>query len=1175
MGITTKLKNWLDNNFVTYDDIGYGRISIPNMGVMIEFVPQNEFHNTFSTEEKLMSLNITQNVVDQILDDIVQYVIFEFGGSYFYTPISHIFNVKLKMLRYLGKYNDQNIPDKGRAFLGIHGRYEMMNGTRNYKDWCEKASFLKFKALGICEKGTLAGTLPFQIACKKAKIKPIIGSTVEVENEQGLSFDVKLYAIDNVGWRNLLKINKIVNIDNDGFIKQSDLLNSSKGLVCVLFPSSAVDKLMISQYKKVFSKVFYQITTNKYRSEVKDRELLDNMKLYLDKMSSDVEPILISDAYCLDKEDTHIREVLNKQGKTQFTNSSSNHYFRSFDEQFEEFEPLFREDDNRLEDVFFRGFNALQWMIDNCNFEIETNKLFLPEYEMTLTEQAKYTDKNDLFVDLIEEGLDLKFSKDINGPNGDQALDELIVRIKYEKSVIEKGGFVDYFLILWDIVNWCKTKNIQTGPGRGSAAGCLISYLLGIVKINPLEYGLIFERFLNESRIENELPDIDIDFASDRRDEVIEYMQNRYGHDYVCRVGTYGTLQMKGVLKELARAYGTEGEKYNMNFVTTLINADNENWEPLFGNAIEEPLLKKFVLDNPKIVNDARIALNSIKSASMHACATIIVPKLIDEEGKVMSIYEQLPVRKDDGGMLISEWEGDILAEAGFLKEDILSTKQMAKIGHIFDLVKERNGVQLDMETIPLDDPNVYDLFQKGFNQDVFHFGSSGLTNYLREVQPENIDELIASIALYRPGAMASNAHTDFVKLKKGILKPDYDFLLEDVTKDTYGLYIYQEQIMKAAQVLGDFTLAEADGVRKAMGKKIKEKMDSYKVQFVDKAIDKGCLPIDAENIWNKMEVFAGYGFNKSHAAAYSVIGYYCNWLKFYYPLEFWTVAFQFVDNKKIQDFVAEIKRMGHIEIVSPDINKSHLEFYSDPIAEKIYWNLSQIKYVGPAAAEAIIECRNKDGKFFSVEEFHERLPGRSVNKRTVEHLIFAGCFDEMYAINRPHERLKIFEEYYKLLKGDLPKELLDNKKVDHYWSIRQSEVSKLSDLDYHQLIRQTQFTPFHDEYITSEEYTLTKEVKRDVMIIGTITDAKVSKTKTKKEYAVIKLMQDEYPMQVRVWSDELIDGDSRFADLKQFVESNQSRLCVFRGTLERNDYINGNELVLRKKIKGPIYEYF
>ena len=1176
MAITKKLTQWLADNSIAYDDLHNGTINIPKFGVAIE-LQQKNMRPTLLTSDGLLTLNIDDKVVTSILRQQIDYIIYNFGGRFYYTTPAKMIDVELKELKYVGEYDDSLIPDFGRGYLAIHGRYEMMNGTRDYKDWIVKAKFLKYKALGIVEKHTLAGTLPFQIACRKNDIKSILGYTVDVEFK-GINdlLEVKLLVMNSNGWRNLLKINKLVNIDQDRYVTEQQLFELSKGLIAVIPPSAHTTSRFIQRFIDKFDRVYFQITTNQYRDDIKDKELLLSIKRYLETQQELVSPILMSDAYVLDKSDVHIKNVLNKQGKAQFTHSTTNHYLRSLDELFLELAPLFRDDDERLENLFINSMESIQKVIDEVEFEIETSKLHLPVYEMTSIEKEKYGTTENMFDSLIQQGIKQKF------PNvTDKQLQQIYDRVEREVAVIKKGKFVDYFLILWDIINYCDKNRIQVGPGRGSAAGSLVSYLLGIVRINPLRFDLIFERFLNESRIKHELPDIDIDFASDKRDQVIEYMKTRYGHNFVCRVGTYGTLQMRGVVKELARAYGTQGEKYNMNFITKLVSADNEHWQPLFKDAVKQPLLKRFIKDNPHIINDSKIALNAIKSASMHACATIIVPKVRDENGRVLDIFEQIPVRKDENGMLISEWEGDIMSSAGFLKEDILSTKQMAKFGAMLDMIESRTGVRPNLDDIDIDDKNVFELFKKGLNQDVFHFGSVGLTNYLKEVQPENIDELVASIALYRPGAMASNAHIDYVKLKRGELQPHYDYMLKDVTKDTYGLYIYQEQIMKAAQILGGFSLAEADGVRKAMGKKIKDKMDAYKEQFVNEAIKKGCPVNEAHQIWNKMEVFAGYGFNKSHAAAYSTIGYQCNWLKHYYPLEFWTVAFQYAKTEKIQDFVSEIKRMGQIQIVSPDINKSGLKFYSDHKQFKIYWNLSQIKYVGDAAAQAIIDERDKNGKFFSITEFAERIPSRAVNKRTVEHLVLAGCFDELYRVKVPSERYGILKEFFEYRKDEIPKEYRDNRNVDHYWSIRQSEISKLSNLNYYKLFQQSIFSLYTDEYISSEEisHPLPPGKRMNVMVVGTIQEAVIRQTKDKRDYAVVKIIQDEYDFIVRVWPQQLNPDDElfdeRFAGLKSFLSENKSRLVVFRGQMQWSDYTNRNEIILTDRIDGPVYQVF
>jgi len=1163
-----ELENWFFDNYINYENYGANKYKTA-LGIM-QLLP---YSNCIDVEENQMDLHLTYDISEDIIDQKIDYVIYKFGGKFYYNPITEISNVELKELKYIGDYTEY-LPknEESHVFAGVHGRYEVMSGTRDYKDWCKKAKFLQYKTLAICEKNTLAGTLPFQMACNKAGLNAIIGYSASVENTNGDVYQLKLFCINHSGWINLLEINTIINIDNEGVIDEADLLPLLKGLVAVIPPGMHSHRAVLSQYNKHADKAFFQITTNEYLSNQKDETVLISSKEYIDKDMDIINPILISDAYCLDLEDTHIKQVLNKQGSVKQEYATSNHYLRSFQELADEFANLFELKDMRYPQIWNQSVNSLAWINNQCKFNINTKELFLPKYEMTDKEVVKYGTPEKMFEMLIYEGLIKKF------PDNVAQSDDIWKRIHMEQDVITRGGFIDYFLILWDIINWCKTQNIQVGPGRGSAAGCLISYLLGVVKINPLQFGLIFERFLNESRIKEEMPDIDLDFASDRRDEVIEYMRTRYGHDFVCRVGTYGTLQMRGVIKELARAYSYNGT-YEMNFITHLIE-DNEDWQFIFKNSLGNPVLKNFIVDNPEIVNDAKIVFNSIKSTSMHACATIIVPKIKDKDGNLLNIYQQIPVRKENG-MVVSEWEGDIMADAGFLKEDILSTKQMAKIGHIFDLVKERTGIQLDMEKIPLDDPEVFNLFKQGYNQDVFHFGSTGLTSYLKQLKPDNIEELIAAIALYRPGAMASNSHTQYVKFKDKELRATYDFGLKDVTQDTYGLYIYQEQIMKAVQVLGGFTMTEADGVRKAMGKKIKSKMDSYRVQFLENAVQKGCDEKEAILIWDKLEVFSGYGFNKSHAAAYAVIGYYCNWLKHHHPLEFWTVAFQFADEKKILDYVGEIHRVGDIEIVAPDINNSQMEFKSDVEKNRIYWNLSSIKFVGEVASTDIIEERTKNGKFFSMEEFTERLGGKSVNKRVVEQLILAGCFDDMYKVVNPRERFKALEDYYTTTKHKMKEEFSDNKSVDYYWSIKQSEVSKLSNLDYDKLIAESMFAPFSDKtYITLEKLNSLKlgtDKSKTAIIAGMVEEIVVRKTKDKRSYCVITIQQHDDKAYIRAWPQqlELVEDDPRFFQLGQLIASNEKKLAIFRGKLAYNSYINGNELVMSDRLQGPMLQIF
>ena len=807
-------------------------------------------------------LNVDNQEQEYVRTIGCDYFAYEFGGRMYYDKVTDTTDPKLLPLRHLG---EAKMIWPTNTFLGVHGGYELCNGSRSYKDWVKKASFLGVESLGICEKNTLAGTLSFQLECSKAGIKSVIGLTAVVDFGTIGIHEIKLYVKNSEGWRNLLRINKAINIDGvPGSTMWEKVNEHTDGLVVVLATNTPLD--CVKMLKN--ADIYYQVSTTQYNSNALDKEYLLAMKKFVDKPT--IKGALISDAYYLDEDDVQIKKKLNAIGGIH-SNGARDEYFKSTEEEYGSWFKLFNEDDERCDSLFMDITANTKEIADKCNFEIELGTLHLPKYEMTKVEIKKYGNSDELFWTLIEDALG-----DVEVAKG-KTLGDYIDRVETEYAVISKGGFIDYFLILWDINNWCRTQEILTGIGRGSAGGSLIAYLLGITKVDPLKYGLLFERFLNESRIQNSLPDIDTDFEGRRREEVKQYMIERYGEDYVCSVGTYTTFGIKGAIKDLSRQMDIPFQFAN--YVTSALQLESETFLEMFKSSQQRDKVREFVYQNPELVNLIPLCLGQAKTASIHACATLIVPKK-DKEGNPMTIYDWLPVRKTDDGQLISEWEGGYTEAAGFLKEDILGIRQLDKFRAILDIIKESIGEEVLLESIPLNTPEVYEYFQEGLSEDVFHFGTHGSMGLSKELKPEDIDELIAMIALHRPGAMNSGSHTKYVRCKYGRSMPEYDFGLQNVTKSTYGLYIYQEQVMQAVRELGDFSLVDADGVRRAMGKKIKSKMDGYKKQFISGASEKGCPEHEAENIWNKLEVFSGYGFNKSHAAAYAITGYICNWLK-------------------------------------------------------------------------------------------------------------------------------------------------------------------------------------------------------------------------------------------------------------------------------------------------------
>lgn len=982
-----------------------------------------------------------------LLDDIeyklfskYDYLLFSFGQRWYYSPKEQI---ELNIFKYIGAANLE-IPCS--SFIGVHGGYELLNGSRLYSDWCKKAKFLGISKLGIAEKNTLAGAFAFQQACKDNDIKPIFGQTTTVaRNDKGEGqYDIKLYVVNETGWGNLLQINKHQNVINNGFIVEKDLFNYKHGLVCVI--DTTFDYSKIAKFHKVFQDLYFQFDPIEWESDEHDKMHLLKLKEYIENYSDTVEPILINDAYYLDKEDAVIKPLLNTIGHVKFQHRSLDQYFKSVDQVYIDFCKLFKEGDERLYSLIERAITNLEQVTDFCNFSIQTGR-YLPEYKMTVQEKKQHPTSTDLFLSLIEKNFQTKIVE------SNLDVDRYWERVVKEIEVIMEGGFVDYFLILWDIMRFCKDRGILTGTGRGSAGGSLIAMLLDITKIDPIKYNLLFERFLNEARIKESSPDIDSDIMGTRRDEVKHYLEERYGKDNVCSIGTYSTLKIKAALKDIGRVKGIP--PVTANYISAMLDSAEASWSDIFKEACEKPQLKKFLQDNFEVINAVPLCMNQPKAASIHAAGFIITPD--NKDGNPMTIDKWIPVKLMDG-MLVSEWEGPQLEKFGLLKEDLLGLKQLDKFDQIFKLVKENKGIDIDLEKVPLDDQQVYYLFKRGYNQDLFHFGSMGLTQYSREVQPDNIDELIAMIALYRPGAMDSGAHKKYVQIKFGRKEADYHWGTKEITKETFGLLVYQEQLIKLVQEIGGFSLAESDIIRRAIGKKKMDLILQYKDQFIQGAITNGCPKDEAVSLWETIEANANYGFNKSHSVAYALTGYYCQWLKVHHPLEYWTVSLQHADDKEIPSRINEINKINEeIQVAPPDINKSQEIFSSDPSTFKIYWSITKIKQVGPVAVQTIIEERNKNGQFFSLNEFYERVPKNKVNKATLLNLILAGSFDEVEGVGHISDRFDLLKTWSGLTGSDIPEEFNEeNIKKEHFWVLQQRALTGLSYLQFDKLLNQT-----------------------------------------------------------------------------------------------------------------------
>lgn len=646
--------------------------------------------------------------------------------------------------------------------------------------------------------------------------------------------------------------------------------------------------------------------------------------------------------------------------------------------------------------------------------------------------------------------------------------------------------------------------------------------------------------------------DIDTDFPGLRREEIKQYMEQRYGEEYVCSVGTYSLFQLKSCIKDLGKQFGVPFDETNP--CTEAVGKKAKTMNDLFQVAKSEKRLSSFIKNYPEVINDMFLILGQPKSASIHACATIIFPK-------EKNMFKSVPVRKQNG-IIVSEWEGEELESAGYLKEDILGIKELDKFARIIELVKESTGKDISIYNIPLDDPKVYKYFQNGWNGDVFHFGSPGLTGYCKEMKPKNINELTAAISLYRPGAMENNFHNEYILRMNGEKEVDYMPGLKDVTVDTYGLLIYQEQIMRAVTDIANFTLVEADAIRKAMGHKKVDLLRSYKDRFISGGEANGFDLTDLEDVWETLFKFAGYSFNKSHAVAYTITGYICQYLKVYYPVQYWMTALEFAEQKKIPEYISEIYRTGEIRIIGADINKSYKEIKADYKNSKIYWSLLTLKNVGDAAVDQIMQERGENGEYFSFEEFYTRnkFKGSKITKRNIEPLILAGAFDKIEGISEVKNRVDILNQFRTLSKAkiDPEKDLFEKNREqldkNIWWDIQEKVYSSLAFIDYeHLCINQLSA----GEYIDIEQF---HELPNATYLKtgGFVVDI-AEKENKKGKWCLITVENNYTFFKIVVWAEQ-------YKYFSEKILASKKRCVLFSGTVNYDKYRKENILTFNKK---------
>jgi len=855
--------------------------------------------------------------------------------------------------------------------LHVHSMYSLLDGLPSPISLVEETKKLGMDSIALTDHGNMYGAIEFYKAAKANGIKPILGCEVYITKDmfkKSIKDDNQIYhltllAMDNNGYHNLIKLVSESNIHgfyykpridfnllskyNEGLICLSGCLGGELSQLLLLKQYSEAAQLAI-KYKNLFGDRYY-IEIMRHPNN-KDQCIVSPELIKLSSML-DIPMVATTDLHYLHKKDIDTHEVFlaintgkNLDNKDRLSMKDSDIFLASPEEMIKKFKDI------------PEAINNTQIIADRCNVDIKLGEIKLPKFNVP---------KGETYDSYLRK-LCLNSPKNKN---------EYSDRLEYELKIIEKTKFASYLLIVWDIIKWAKEHDIMVGPGRGSAAGSIICYLLDITNIDPLKYGLLFERFMNPDRIS--MPDIDMDFDDTKRDAVIKYVSDKYGQDNVAQIITFGTMFSRSAIRDAGRAM-----KYDLKTcdrIAKMIPFNSSLADSL--NNVKE--LKKEYEDpkSKKLIDMAMKLEGVVRHVGKHACGVIISDK---------PITDYMPIQLSKEKSVMSQYDMKIIEDLGLLKMDFLGLRNLSVISECQKLIKKQLGEDVNVNNIPLNDKLTYKLLQEAKTTSVFQLESDGMKKYLKKLKPTNIDDISVLIALYRPGPM--NLIPEYIARKHGEKTITYLHpKLEPILKDTYGIMIYQEQLISAVQALAGMTLAQADVLRKAVAKKDAKLLKQQESKFKD-----GCKQNKISNnvsntFWNLIEPFIGYGFNRSHSTSYAIIGYQTAYLKANYPVQYMVAEMNSDDKiERITELMPELESIG-IKIAPPDINISEQKFVGT--GNKILFSLSAIKGMGKKAIETIIEER-KNGPYKSIDDFIYRLNGTSITKKTIEILAKSGAFD-------------------------------------------------------------------------------------------------------------------------------------------------------------------------------------
>ncbi len=1075
--------------------------------------------------------------------------------------------------------------------LHLHTQYSLLDGAIKIKDLAKKAKEYGYKAVAITDHGNLFGTMSFYKEMKANGLKPIIGmeayfTTGKRTEHKGkgsednitdrVNHHIILIAKNDTGLKNLMKLSSIAFMEGFYYKPRIDyevLSQYSEGLIALtaclkgvptFYAAQGKDDMAyewVKKFKDIFGDDLYlELQSNHIPAqETANRTLIEIAKKYNVKFAA------TNDCHYLLEEDFRAHNVLMaiqmKKTLQELGEDSFGHYegmyFAPPEQMYKKFEGKW----DGWEEALLNTVEIAEKVSDSLSiFEDKSYKFpeFLKEANISISDYLR---------EKAVEGLKNRIQKSQINKNIPEK--EYWDRLNYELDVIQKMGFDSYFLIVSDFINWSKSNNIPVGPGRGSAAGSLVAFALNITDVDPLKHGLIFERFLNPERIS--MPDIDVDFCMDNRDKVIDYVKEKYGKDSVAQIITYNTMKAKQTLRDVARAMGMAYKDADV--LAKLIPQGNVQgtWlslEEMYITPVEELMeryghrgdiednVKKFrdlARKDPQIKELVEISIKLeglTRHTSLHAAGIVIAPKPLIE---LAPLYLDKSV-KEESGNIATQYDMAHLEELGLVKMDFLGLKTLTELWKMKELVKQNKGVDIDFLSLDFNNKEIYDFLSTGNTVGVFQLESKGMRELIKRLKPDRFEDIVAALALYRPGPIKSGMVDKFINRKLGKEKIEYDFEeLEEVLKETYGLIVYQEQIMFISNILAGFTMGEADNLRKAIGKKKADLMAKIKDDFIRRSCERGYPKDKIEKLWSEIEEFASYSFNKSHSVAYGYISFWTAYMKLYYPDEFYTVKFSTENSdKKFINLIKDARSFG-INVLPPDINKSSVDFKIEAPG-RIRFGLGRIKGVGEDTARHIKSVQEKLGRdFTSFQDFTKNTDNRKVNKKVLEALSKAGAFDSILEKsgykNREEFLLRLLNSQdvssiaQRSLFGIKAQKPADNQESSI--DILKLEKEVLGFYISNHPLDKYQWVLSHGTNITNIEDiddTTQDNMDKEYILAGVISDLQVKKTKNGTYMAIFNLIDKTDIIEVVVFPD-------KYASSQSVIKEDE--VVIVKGTLD------------------------